>query len=363
MSWRLGGCSRAEALASLLVACFCRQDALPTHPTLPSVCRSFHTGSTSLHEAAEAMVVRELAAVHAATGFTAERAHAVASYNKALGEELGFGRGTLLADLQEDEEDDEDDLVPSPAAAGQFCCGCLGNHQLQEQLAAAPVRCAWPEAGRVLLMTPLLPAAGSAGSGRAAGAQAALSLGSAGSFMEGQGERALRQVALVPWHLPPRQPGRPPPAQARAPSAAASVPAAVGQSQGAVAAQALPQEAVAAQALRAGNRQPASAGAIALGLPAPPATSAGGLGSAAAGRLTGTGTGGTGGTAAAAAAALDAVDSTAGAVVGGASVGGDAEGRQQQLEGLLHQDSDAAFPVGLADGEWAAGGEGGRCIG
>ena len=201
-------------------------------------------------------------------------------------------------------------------------------------------------------MTTLLPAAGSAGSGRAAGAQAALSLCSAGGFMEGQGERALRQVALVPRHLPPRQPGRPPPAQARTPSAAAAVPAAEGQ----------PRGAVAAPALGAGNRQPASAGAIALGLPAPPATSAGGLSSAAAGRLTGTGTGGTGGTAAAAAAALDAVDSTAGAVVGGASAGGDAEGRQQQLEGLLHQDGDAAFPVGLADGEWAAGGEGGRCI-
>ena len=64
------------------------------------------------------LVDRELAAIRAATGVTVERFRAVAAHNDQLLAQLGFGQGTLAADLLEDEEDD-DELLPSPAAGGR----------------------------------------------------------------------------------------------------------------------------------------------------------------------------------------------------------------------------------------------------
>lgn len=71
----------------------------------------------TLHRAAAALVERELAAVHAATGFSSARAAEVAALNARLLSALGFGHGTLAEDLQEEDEDEDDeDLLASPAA-------------------------------------------------------------------------------------------------------------------------------------------------------------------------------------------------------------------------------------------------------
>jgi hypothetical protein len=57
------------------------------------------------------MVERELAAVHAAAGFSAQQALKVSNSNLKLLADLGFGQSTLEADLQEDEDEDEHDLA------------------------------------------------------------------------------------------------------------------------------------------------------------------------------------------------------------------------------------------------------------
>ncbi|PRW59310.1 Cell division cycle-associated 7 [Chlorella sorokiniana] len=72
--------------------------------------------ATALLTAAETLVDRELAVIRAATGLTDERVNAVAARNQQLLAALGFGQGTLAADLMDDDEDD-DELLPSPAAA------------------------------------------------------------------------------------------------------------------------------------------------------------------------------------------------------------------------------------------------------
>jgi len=71
--------------------------------------------SPGLRTAAETLVHRELAAIRAATGLTDERVSAVAARNQQLLAALGFGQGTLAADLADDEED-EDEMLPAPAA-------------------------------------------------------------------------------------------------------------------------------------------------------------------------------------------------------------------------------------------------------
>lgn len=71
-----------------------------------------------------ALAERELAAVHAAAGFSQERADRAAHYNRRLLEALGFGRGTLAEDLAEDDdEEEEEDWLASPGAAGGLLRG------------------------------------------------------------------------------------------------------------------------------------------------------------------------------------------------------------------------------------------------
>lgn len=78
--------------------------------------------STRLQEAAQQLVEQALASLHAASGFSAQRAQAVDNANKALLATMGFGQGTLASDLQDDDdEDDEDDadLAGARGAPGQ----------------------------------------------------------------------------------------------------------------------------------------------------------------------------------------------------------------------------------------------------
>lgn len=82
-------------------------------PCLP--CPPHH--SVALRTAAESLVDRELAAMRAATGLTDERVNAVAARNQQLLAALGFGQGTLAADLMDD-DDEDDELLPSPGAGG-----------------------------------------------------------------------------------------------------------------------------------------------------------------------------------------------------------------------------------------------------
>lgn len=59
---------------------------------------------------------RQLAAVHAAVGFSAQRALEIANSNRRLLAQLGFGHSTLAADLREDEEEEEEEDMASPGS-------------------------------------------------------------------------------------------------------------------------------------------------------------------------------------------------------------------------------------------------------
>jgi hypothetical protein len=81
------------------------------------------------------IVERELAAVHAAVGFSVEQALEVADSNERMLVNLGFGQSTLAADLADDQEDeDEDDegtRVPAALGAGKQVACYLLPHFLQ----------------------------------------------------------------------------------------------------------------------------------------------------------------------------------------------------------------------------------------
>lgn len=110
-------------------------------PQLHTPTRLFPARSTGLRTAAEDLVDRELAVIRAATGLTDERVSAVAARNQQLLAALGFGQGTLAADLMDDDEDD-DELMPSPAAGGggERAGFSLGLHALAW---VGCVSCAW----------------------------------------------------------------------------------------------------------------------------------------------------------------------------------------------------------------------------
>ena len=59
-----------------------------------------------------------LASLHAASGFSAQRAQAVDNANKALLATMGFGQGTLASDLQDDDDEDEKDDADLAGARG-----------------------------------------------------------------------------------------------------------------------------------------------------------------------------------------------------------------------------------------------------
>ena len=85
--------------------------------------------SETLQEAAAPLVERELAAVHAAAGLSAERAQQALSLQRVLMARLGFERGALLGDLREDEDEDEDEEEELGAAGRAPAAGARAASQ------------------------------------------------------------------------------------------------------------------------------------------------------------------------------------------------------------------------------------------
>ena len=136
----LCGVSGRACLHYCLHAVSMRPDSCTHSFRPPAACR------TRLQASAARLVERELAAVHAAAGYSAQQAQDRADRNRQLLVELGFGQSTLAADLLDDdadEEEDDNDATPSPGAlpACMRVCGAsaaLPATQAQGASAALP---------------------------------------------------------------------------------------------------------------------------------------------------------------------------------------------------------------------------------